>query len=205
MDVYNLLNLKRFGIEDFEQFSRLYEINNDHLWSLYRDEKIEKEKLKWYRFEKTFNDFNYSNPDMAFNFGKTYLELLPLKKSLFPHSIEVLEYLFQRYTLHLLTNGFEEVQFRKIENSNIAKYFSSVTTSDEAGAKKPDGMIFRYALAKANAFPAESLMIGDDLDVDIIGAMNFGIDQVYFNYNGIMHSENPTYEINCLINLKNFL
>lgn len=200
-DVFNLLNLKQFGIHDFDKFVRNYEIHNDQLWALYREEKIEKEKLKWFRFEKTFNEFNVSNPELAFNFGKTYLEILPSKKTLFPHSIEVLEYLYVKYDLHLLTNGFDEVQFRKIENSNIAKYFTSVTTSDEAGAKKPDEIIFNYALEKAEATANESLMIGDDLEVDIIGAMNSGMDQVFFNHKNLRHNELPTFEINSLMDL----
>jgi len=205
LDVYTLLNLKDAGMADFREFAKQYEIHNMDLWAHYREGKIEKEVLKWLRFEKTFNVFHYSNPETAKKFGKIYLEILPEKTALFPDSIKVLEYLYPKYHLHLITNGFDEVQFRKIENTHIAHYFKTVTTSDEAGAKKPDGFIFSFALARANAEKYHSLMIGDDLEVDIMGARDYGMDQVFFNHDRLVHSLNPTFEIYTLKELMEIL
>ena len=128
-----------------------------------------------------------------------------MKKALFPNVVEVLEYLKPRYSLHIITNGFEEVQKKKMEANDLNKFFTTVTTSEEAQAKKPNPKIFDYAFEKAGARPEESLMIGDDLEVDILGAKTVGMDGVFCNYDSVLHNGEITYEIKEFLEIKGFL
>ena len=134
-----------------------------------------------------------------------FLEGITSKTYLFPYAQEIPEYLFPRYPLYIITNGFEDVQFGKLKNSGLDRYFTSVITSEEAGVKKPDREIFRFALSKVQAHAGESLMIGDDLEVDIAGAREAGIDQVFVNHNGQKHSESVTFEVAALRELEDIL
>src|SRR5699024_602656 len=104
-----------------------------------------------------------------------YIDCLPNSNHLFPYTVEVLEYLEKKYTLHIITDGFEEVQWKKMRNSNIARFFQTVTTSEEAGAKKPNALIFECALKKAGCDKNNSLMIGDNLEADVMGALDYGM------------------------------
>ena len=130
--------------------------------------------------------------------AEDYITLSPLKVNLFPYTHEILSYLKEKYTLHLITNGFEEVQQVKIDASDLRKYFTEIITSEMAGCKKPNPRIFEFAMDKAGAIPEESMMIGDDLRVDILGAKGVGIDQVYVNFESDPHSEEISFEINHL-------
>lgn len=199
----------KFGLHDrrvpFEPFFKLYRKNNVALWEQYREGKITKKFLNVHRFDVTFRAFGIHDRAFAGRFASDYLISSPLKKALFPNVREVLEYLKDKYTLHIITNGFEEVQKTKMEANDLNKYFTTVTTSEEAQAKKPRKEIFELAFKKAIAKPAESLMIGDDLEVDILGAKSVGMDGVYCNYNNIPHNGEVTFEIREMLELKNIL
>ncbi len=204
-DIFNKLELKEKGIPSLNDFIRVYTEHNLRLWDLYRKGEIEKEVLRYKRFDLTLKDFGINDFELANAIGSDYIYLSPLKTNLFPESRETLEYLKAKYTLHIITNGFEEVQHRKIKASDLNKYFENVITSEESGCKKPDPMIFKFALNTAHAKASESLMIGDDIEVDIIGARNSGIDQVYFNYHKTQHNEVVSYEITELKSLRKIL
>ena len=204
-DIYTKYKLKERGVESLELFTKTYKTHNDLLWSYYRKGEILKEVLSVQRFEMTLNDFGINNLLLAKQIGDDYISISPLKTNLFPYSHESLAYLKNKYTLHLITNGFEEVQQTKIDVSDLRKYFHKIITSEEAGAKKPEKQIFEFALKKANAKPEESIMIGDDLKVDILGAKAFGIDQIYVNFERIPHSEDVTFEIDSLKKLQEIL
>jgi putative hydrolase of the HAD superfamily len=144
----------------------------------------------------TLNGFGIDDLILATHIAEDYVRLSPRKTILFPHTREALAYLGERYPLHLVTNGFEEVQQPKLDASGLRKYFTTITTSEEAGVKKPEEGFFRLALRKAKAIPRESLMIGDDLVVDIGGARSLGMDTLFFNPAGVLHQEPVTFEIN---------
>lgn len=167
---------------EFSDFLRQYRQINNLLWEDYRQGTISKEMLNVQRFSKTLLAFNCQNQNSAQQMADYYVEESPKKTLLFPYTIELLDYLFTKYTLHIITNGFEEIQFRKLKNSNLEKYFTCVITSEAAGAKKPDARIFEFALASANAKVEDSLMVGDDLEVDILGAQAMGMDALFVNY-----------------------
>jgi len=118
------------------------------------------------------------------------------KKALFPYATEILEYLkHKHYKLHLITNGFEQVQWRKLDNAQIGQYFSSVITSESACSLKPHKEIFDFAIKKAACCYEESIMIGDNLDADILGAMKAGMDTVFVNHINEQTTLQPTYII----------
>ncbi|MFA6923119.1 MAG: YjjG family noncanonical pyrimidine nucleotidase [Bacteroidales bacterium] len=193
--IFEKYELKKKGIPSVKIFQEKYQTYNAMLWDFYKKGQIPKEVLKTKRFELTLLDFGIDNYLMAVDIGNDYVENLTNKTYVFPNTFEVLNYLHKKYELHIITNGFDEVQFKKIISSNLNKYFKNIITSEEAGVKKPDPKIFLTALEKANAKVEESLMIGDDMEVDIIGARTMGIDQVLFNPNEIKHNETITYEI----------
>ena len=197
---YNLQN----HIESPEIFIETYKANNKKLWEDYGLGKITKKELITKRFSTTLENFGI-NPDsrlkMAKNIGIDYITISPTKTTLFPHSHEALSYLKNKYKLYILTNGFKQVQTTKLKNCNLEQYFTKLICSEDAGVQKPKPEIFRYALKTVNAKKNESIMIGDDLNVDILGAKKSGIDQVFFNPRKITHKEQPTFEITSLIEL----
>jgi len=197
--------LQNLGIADVETFYQTYNEHNDKLWEEYRNGTLQKEILRDLRFSNTLKAFEIYDDKLAQKLSHDYLYYSPRTVYLFPGAIEILKLLKPNYKLYLITNGFEEVQHIKINEAGIASFFEKMITSEAAGAKKPDPSIFSYAMMQCNTLAKDSLMIGDDLPVDILGAQSFGMDQVFFNPNKQEHSENPTYEISSLIELKDIL
>ncbi|MBN3036256.1 MAG: YjjG family noncanonical pyrimidine nucleotidase [Bacteroidales bacterium] len=194
-ELFDKFNLKQRGIANAEKLYNTYLPINKGLWDQYRTGEIEKEYLNFQRFHRSLVACGLDDPGLSSRFAADFVALTPLKSYLFPHVIDTLEYLSGRYQLHIITNGFEEVQMPKIRNNGLERYFNTITTSEEAGVKKPFREIFLFALRKAGAAPHESLMIGDDIEVDIRGAKAIGMDQMFFNFEGLDHSEPVTYEI----------
>lgn len=156
--------------------------------------------------QRTLLDFKIGNDALAKEMSVKFLEILPNQKKLFDYTTEILEYLKnKKYTLHLLTNGFEKTQWSKITNSNIANYFTNVITSEISSCIKPSKEMFEYAINKAGAQLNESIMIGDNLDADIQGAINAGMDSIFVNHINTTTTVTPTYTIFHLKELENIL
>jgi len=189
----------------FEDFFQKYKKHNSELWEAYRNNQIKKEKLSLNRFLLTLNDFNNNDTLLANYIAQDYIKLSPFKKALLPYAKETLEVLSKKFTLHIITNGFKEVQFIKLKNSGLNKYFKHIITSEEVGVQKPDKKIFEYALNKTGAKSQNSIMIGDDLKVDIGGAMQVGMDQIYYNINSCSINHHATFEIKSLLELTQIL
>jgi len=202
LEICNKFNLSDKGITDYEEFIKKYKDHNEQLWDLYRVNKISQKDLRRERFQRTLSDYNIIDPILAEKIGEDYVDICPKKNKLFPYTIEVLEYLSEKYNLHIITNGFEKVQHLKLKYSNLEKYFDKIITSEQIGVKKPNPKIFEFALSNAKTTEEESIYIGDDLEVDIVGSQSCGIDGVYFNPEKISHQENPVFEISCLSQLK---
>ena len=168
-------------IGDYERFSIVYHYVNEGLWDKYRRGVISKEQLIEDRFHLTFNEFGFNNKKVALEAGEMYLDLSPRQTGMFPDALEVVEALSKKYKIHILTNGFKEVQTIKLKNCGLEPFISQLITSEDAGCQKPDERIFQYAVKQVGASPDEVLMIGDDLIADIAGAQNAGIDYVWFN------------------------
>jgi len=205
-DLFFKYDLARKGIVSVDEFIYRYRINNEKLWDLYRQNKIEKKKLRGERFKLTLEEYNIFDGDFANQIGLDYVELCPMKTHLFPFVHSTLSFLKNRYELHIITNGFEEVQFKKLKNNNLLDYFSQIITSEQVGYKKPSKEIFSYSLKKTFSKPSDCLMIGDDLLADIHGSREAGMDQIYFNPHSLPHNDtNITYEIKCLSELEQIL
>lgn len=204
-EIYRKHELKKLGIPSLAEFDKFYTVHNNRLWSYYRKGQIKKEVLSVQRFELTLKDFSIEDSELSKSMAADYINLSPIMVNLFPHTHELLAYLKSKYVLHIITNGFEEVQQKKLDSANLRKYFTKIITSEMAGFKKPELEIFDYALELAGAEIGESIMIGDDLKVDILGAEDFGMDQIYVNFNHAKHNENPSYEVNNLIEIEEIL
>jgi len=196
--------LEERGIEK-DNFIRRYHHHNDIYWDLYRKGKISREELRTVRWRITLGEFEIDDEVLIKNLSEQYLQLLPHKKNLYSDTIETLDYLKPKYPLHIITNGFEEVQLQKIITSGIAPYFTHIITSERAGTQKPNKEIFQYALAISNATVAESIFIGDSIEADINGAKVIGMDHVLFNPEKIPHNESLQYEISSLTELRKIL
>lgn len=204
-EIHTKYTLAQKGITTLDDFMDVYERINLKLWDDYRKGQIKKEVLNVQRFALTLDNFGIDDELLSQNIAKDYIELSPTKKNLFPYTISILEYLFTRYKLHIITNGFEEVQHKKLNNSNLSKYFTHVITSEDAGYKKPDINIFKYAFDITGASPEESLMIGDDIEVDIEGAKLAGMDQVLVDYKNEASNGVATFHITSLAELYELL
>lgn len=205
-EIFTRFSLEQNGIPSLEAFIKTYTGHNDHLWDLYRNDKISKEELRDTRFLITLNDFGIDDVTLANEISEEYIFISPRKGMLMPGTIEVLERLKTKYRLHIITNGFEEIQKVKMEYAGLNEYFDCVVTSEEAGSKKPDNRIFSYALEKAGANVSESIMIGDDFEVDILGATSIGMDTIFYDpQNTERIDQKPTYRVTHLIELLSLL
>ena len=187
------------------EFLEHYIPRNHYYWKLYQVDQISHEDLRYFRLKDVFDVLDFTITDkMIHQLSEDYITHLPESNLLFDGAIEVLKYLNENYDLHIITNGFSEVQGRKLKNSKIDHFFQTITNSEMAGVKKPHPNIFEFALSLANASKEESIMIGDSLEADVEGALTFGIDAVYFNE----HNENvqdKIHQVNHLLELKNIL
>ena len=200
------LKLPEKGIDDFDRFHKNYLDHNEKLWAKYRNGHIRQDELRLKRMWLALLDFQIADEALARQMSELFLQLLPTRTILFPDTKEVLQYLTDRgYALHLITNGFEETQHSKLKYSGLAKYFKEVITSECSNSLKPQKEIFEFALNKAGATVEESLMIGDTMDVDVMGALSVGMDAVHVNYNHADQEVEPTYTIYHLKELKEFL
>jgi putative hydrolase of the HAD superfamily len=186
-------------------FLEVYERINLSYWKLYREEKIDKASLRYKRLKDTFDAVGYQVSDTIINqLSEDYITYLTTFNHLFDGTIELLDYLKIDYELHIITNGFEEAQQRKMDNSNISKYFGTITNSESAGVKKPNPIIFNHALQSSKAKPEESIMIGDNYEADILGAIDVGLDVILFNYHNY-NAEPHIKQVNQLVDLKKYL
>jgi len=169
------------GLNDF---LKVYVPINFEFWKWYREGKITKGELRFQRLKVTFDTLGHSISNETINeLSDQYIAHLPSYNHLIPNTIEVLDYLKPKYKLHIITNGFQEIQQRKLQGSNIYNYFGHIINSEMAGVKKPDPIIFRLALDRAKVLPQNSLMIGDSLEADILGAKSVGLHTLHFNAN----------------------
>lgn len=198
-EMFELFELNKKGIPCFDEFFREYTIINTALWQAYRDHKITKQNLNFKRFYDTLMIYGVDDRNMAAEIGTHYIKVSPLKTNLYPETIETLEKLYGKYHMHIITNGFDEVQYIKIENSGLGKYFEKIITSERAGFKKPDKRIFEFALKETGAIVQESIIIGDDPEADILGAYQIGMDQLWVkHYNDKAELLQATYEVDRL-------
>ncbi len=177
-----MFNAHGIGVQ-LSEFIKVYEPINFAYWKLYREDRVNKQQLRRGRFKDAFEPFGISYAVEELDIlAESYIDELPKDNYLLDGAMEVLEYLSTRYQLHIITNGFAEVQVLKLNNSCISHFFDTVTSSEEVGLKKPHPVIFETALQKALVSPQKSMMIGDTFEADIIGAEKVGMHTLFFNY-----------------------
>jgi len=196
---------------EFDHFFEVYTKNNHLLWESYRNKTIPKNELVRLRFQLTLDELGITGID-AVVMNSHYLHVMPDQNKLNSGAAELLQYLKQKsYQIAIITNGFKEVQYRKIETSGLKSFISGIYISEVVQLAKPEPGIFEYAVKSSNAPKVKSIMIGDDWEVDVLGAVVYGIDAVYFNKSGTNnemkaintgHKNRNVYEINQLINLR---
>ena len=187
------------------EFHEVYHPLNEELWVLYRADKITKAELNRTRFLKPLEHFGINDTVLADHLSEDYMYWSPRIVRLVPGTMELLGYLKPKYHLHLITNGFEEVQHIKLSGSGLEPYFETLTVSEEVGVKKPNPEIFHYALRKAGAKAEESLMIGDEMAVDIDGARAAGMDTLLFHPTDDRVEGERTYEVRRLEEIMDLL
>ncbi|RXM48128.1 YjjG family noncanonical pyrimidine nucleotidase [Flavobacterium sp. YO12] len=196
---------KKYSEVRVEDFIEKYAPINQACWKLYQEDKITHQELRYNRLKLSFEALDYTISDDNINqIANDYIAFLPDNNHLFDGTIEVLEYLKPKYKLHIITNGFANVQDRKINNAALGGYFTTITNSESAGVKKPNSIIFDYAVNLAQTSKEKSIMIGDDFDADVNGALNAGLDAIFFNVKNIEIPEKYK-QINHLLELKKYL
>ena len=195
--------LKQRGVYSFDSFFNQYSYHNSKLWDRYTKGFIKQEELRWKRMWLALLDFKIADEALAKQMSLGFLEILPLKKNLFPYTIEILTYLKEKgYAMHLITNGFDAIQHSKLASSNLRHFFTEVITSENSNSLKPNREIFEFAMQRCGTEPDDCIMIGDNLDADIGGAMNAGLDTIFVNHLGIEADIEPTYIIHHLQELE---
>ena len=197
---------KKHKLEDkLEKFLHYYRDINQNYWKMYREERITKSELRYGRLKDTFDILKYKVDDQLIeSMAIHYIDVLADNNILFDGTHEILKHLNEKYQLHIITNGFNEVQYKKIENSGLSSYFDKIITSEDVGVKKPNPRIFQFALEQANAKSRGSIMIGDNWEADVMGAIDHGIDAIYFNYHQKSVAENIK-SVHQLLEIKQYL
>jgi len=204
-EIFDHFNLHSLGVSSCELFSSKYKEINDQKWDAYRRGRLRKKELRLQRFTDVLAHFGCYDLALGGQIDRFYISVSPHKTALLPGTLETLDYLSSKYKMHIITNGFEEVQHIKMRKSGITQFFDVVMTSERAMARKPDPAVFKLALAEPRAKAVHSIMIGDDLGTDISGARGVWMDQVYFNPKKMVHNDDVTHEIERIDQLKSIL
>jgi len=189
-----------------DDFLKVYVPLNLAYWKLYRNEKVSKEELRYARLKKSFDAISYTVSDTLIDkLATEYIENLAEFNHLFEGAFELLDYLKEKYTLHIITNGFEEIQSKKMVNSKLHHYFDQIITSESVGVKKPNPKVFNFALESAKATKENSIMIGDSLEADIQGALNVGLKAIHCVFDDATPTENGIVSVTKLLEIKQYL
>lgn len=197
-ELFETYALQSQGVTGFNDFLEQFKIINGQLWSLYDHGKIDGEIIRKERFKQILEKFNAFDETTSLKLSEGYMDISPRKGNLMPDAREALEYLSGKYSLSIITNGFEDIQHLKLQAGNITSYFDHIITSQKAGHKKPAREIFDFALTASRISAHAAVMIGDNLATDIAGAKNAAIDTIFYNPDQVAHQEEVNHEIHSL-------
>ncbi|HEY8938328.1 MAG TPA: YjjG family noncanonical pyrimidine nucleotidase [Cyclobacteriaceae bacterium] len=204
-ELYDSFSLADRGVTSPDHFCVQFKKINFQLWDLYDRGLITSEVIRKERFKQVLEPFGAHEEQFSDHLSKVYLQNCPLKGHLLPNALETVQYLSEKYSLTIVTNGFEEIQPVKVASGKLTPYFNHIITSQKAGHKKPAREIFEYAMKLNGIQPHESIMIGDNLLTDMAGARNATIDTVFFNPEAIPHHDQVNHEIQDLKELRSIL
>lgn len=197
--IYREYELNKY-IESFPIFYQQYQIENNKVWEQYYKKEITKKEVRILRFSNTLKTLDNSFCQLLSN---QYIEISMSETALIPYAKEALIYLKKKYKLHIISNGFKEVQAKKIKNCGLNSFFETITTSEDAQAHKPSKKAFLFAISRANTQPQNTAMIGDDIITDVNGSKNSGMLSIYFNQKNNRQIHNADIEISSMALLKN--
>lgn len=205
-ELYHSFELNSWNISELSAFQQEFSVVNRRYWSMLESNQITHDELRRRRFRDTLINLGVDADEaLGLKLNEAFLELLPQKSHLIDGAIEILDFLAPNYELHIISNGWQDVQAKKIKSSKIEHYFGEVITNERAEARKPNKKIFDYALQVTKAQLSESIMIGDNYDADIMGAINANMDVVFYNPDNYEAKQKPTFDIKQLIELKEIL
>lgn len=204
-EIYKIFHFSSWSFFTFDDFMKVFHEVNNYLWDKFNHGLIDRIDLRNKRFNLILEKLGVNSNEIPSGIGEKYLELAPVKSGVIDDTHEILEYLKPNYQLHIISNGFDDVQHSKMKASRIHGYFDVIVTSDSSGHRKPQRGIFDFAMDRAGASLDDSIMIGDNINTDIIGAQNASMDHIYYNPNKIPHSLDVTYEIESLKELRKIL
>ena len=194
-EIYDYFNFSKWGFFNLQELLEVFREVNNFLWNRFNQGLIDRLELRNIRFQMILENLGVNKEEIPDGIGIKYLEIAPKKSSVIPHAHEVVKNLASKYHLHIITNGFDDVQHTKLKSAALHTYFDQIVTSDSAGSRKPKKEIFEFALSVAGATTENSIMIGDNLETDIVGARNADLDHVFFNPGNEKHSLPVTFEI----------
>jgi len=195
-EIFHKHDIEARSNKSFDKFYKTYKSVNAFYWKQYRYGNLDKETLRSIRFTRTLESLSIKDPILGAALGEDYIAISPYQTALFPNTMETLNYLKDKgYNMHIITNGFKEVQPIKMNKSGIESFFDQVIISEEFGKNKPHPSIFHHAIELADASIEKSIMIGDSIEADLLGARGVDMDQIYFNPEGIQHKHTFTHEI----------
>lgn len=204
-EIYKIFNFSKWSFFTFNDFMRTFNEINEYLWDKFNHGRIDRLELRNNRFSLILDKLGVNKGEIPDGIGDKYLELAPVKPNVIPHTHDILEYLKPNYGLHIITNGFDDVQHSKLKASQIHDYFDIIVTSDSSGHRKPQKGIFEFAMHQAGATRNDAIMIGDNIETDIVGAQNASMDQIFFNPKETRHTLDVTFEITSLKHIMNIL
>lgn len=204
-EVYSYYNMQHFNTFSSQEFVDKFKEINTILWEKYDRDEIDREFIRTRRFEMVLSQLGIKNEDIPDGISNTYLSICPTKGNVIPDAFEVLDYLKGSYEMHIITNGFDDIQDTKLNSSNLRGYFDRIFTSEAVGHKKPSKEMFNKAVEMIGVDKKSCLMIGDNLETDIKGALNADLDVVFFNPDNLEHDLPVTFEIRKLLDLKAIL
>lgn len=204
-EVYHYYSFDKY-YKTFDEFYSIYLPHNLDLWRKYEQKKVSKDDMMLLRFYTPFVHIEGLTSEKALIINNDYLDRVSYKGKVIDGAFEILDELKPRFPLYILSNGFNEVQYKKMDSAGLTPYFEKIILSDHIGINKPDPALFDYALKEIGTKAEESVMIGDNWNSDIMGAKSAGIDQIWFNpQNESPKGYTPTYTIQKLSEIKDIL
>lgn len=206
IEMYDRFALKALGVESSDAFFQRFSETNKYYWAMLEKKEITSDYIRKNRFKTALSKLGVDIDEFfSLKMTEVFIQLLPHKKQLIEGAIEILDYLKPNYQLHIISNGYYDMQMQKMKSSAIDHYFIEVITNERAKALKPEKAIFDYARYRTNALFSNSLMIGDNYEADIKGAINANFDTVFYNPEKQKTVQKPTFEIAHLTQMKDFL
>jgi len=203
-EIYEYYHFQALPVSREDFLTRFHEINN-YLWDLYNHGKIDRMFLRQKRFNMILEKLGFDESFVPKGIGEKYLSIAPSKNALVDGAMEILQYLAPNYQLHIISNGFDDVQYRKMEASGILHFFNKIITSDNSGFRKPQKEIFLFSMSRAESTIENSIFVGDNPSTDIVGAISAEMDVIFYNPHKVPHDYKVTEEIDSLLQIRKLL